>query len=266
MAAEPMYQQIAHKIRVQIEQGELAPGAQLPTELELREEYSASRNTIRDAIKVLTREGLVTTQPGRGTFVLNTIDPFVTTLTADPATGFGGGEGVSYFSEARKSRREPNATQPRVEIQAASDVVAGHLRLGEGDQVVCRHQQRFIDGKPYSLQTSWYPFRFVEEGATELLRAVDVPQGIVEYLREELGIVQKSYQDLVEVRPPNDTEIDFFELARGSGVSICEIRRTAFDADKNPYRLTVTVYPSDRNLFLVNVGDVPRDAKTENGD
>ncbi|MFD0852994.1 GntR family transcriptional regulator, partial [Actinomadura adrarensis] len=92
--AEPMYQQIAQKLRFKIEQGELAPGAQLPTELELREEYSASRNTIRDAIKVLIREGLVLTQPGRGTFVPDAIDPFVTTLTADPATGFGGGEGV----------------------------------------------------------------------------------------------------------------------------------------------------------------------------
>jgi GntR family transcriptional regulator len=262
--AEPMYQQIAQKLRAKIEQGELAPGAQLPTELELREEYTASRNTIRDAIKVLMREGLVTTQPGRGTFVPDAIDPFVTTLTADPATGFGGGEGVSYFSEARAKRREPTVTQPQVEIQGADPVVARHLRVPEGDQVVSRHQKRLIDGKPYSLQTSWYPFRYVEQGATELLRAVDVPQGIVEYLREELGIVQTSYQDLIEVRPPNDIEIAFFGLARGSGISICEIRRTAYDDDRRPCRLTVTVYPSDRNLFLVNVGDVPRDATTEN--
>jgi GntR family transcriptional regulator len=253
--SEPKYQQIAHGLREKIARGEIGPGDQLPTELELREEYDASRNTIRDAIKVLLREGLITTQPGRGTFVPDTIDPFVTTLTADPVTGFGGGEGVSYFSEARASRREPTVTQPQVEIQAADPVVARHLRVPEGDQVVSRHQKRLIDGKPYSLQTSWYPFRFVEQGATELLRAVDVSQGVVEYLREELGVVQTSYQDLIEVRPPNDIEIAFFGLVGGGGVAICEIRRTAYDRDGKPYRLTVTVYPSDRNLFLVNVGD-----------
>ena len=35
MAQQPMYQQIAEKLRAQIESGELAPGDQLPTELEL---------------------------------------------------------------------------------------------------------------------------------------------------------------------------------------------------------------------------------------
>jgi GntR family transcriptional regulator len=259
---EPMYQQIAQKLRAKIENGELGPGAQLPTELELREEHNASRNTIRDAIKVLIREGLVTTQPGRGTFVPDAIDPFVTTLTTDPTTGFGGGEGVSYQSEVMASQRKPSYSQPQVEMQFADPVVARHLQVEEGSQVVSRHQRRFIDGKPYSLQTSWYPFRFVERGATKLLEALDVPQGIVKYLQEKLGIVQKGYQDLIEVRAPNDIEAAFFGLARGSGVSICEIRRTAVGPDGKPYRLTITVYPSDRNLFLVNVGDVPRDTPT----
>jgi DNA-binding GntR family transcriptional regulator len=49
----PMYRQIAEDLREQIESEQLAPGAQLPTELELRERYGASRNTIRDAIRWL---------------------------------------------------------------------------------------------------------------------------------------------------------------------------------------------------------------------
>jgi GntR family transcriptional regulator len=61
--ANPMYRQIAEDLRGRIESGELAPGRQLPTELELRESYSASRNTVRDAIKWLTSLGLVTTRP-----------------------------------------------------------------------------------------------------------------------------------------------------------------------------------------------------------
>jgi GntR family transcriptional regulator len=264
--ADPMYQQIAQDLRRKIASGELAPGTRLPTELELREEYGyVSRNTIRDAIKVLVRVGLVTPQPGRGNFVADVIDPFVTTLTSDPATGFGGGEGVAYMSEVRERRREPSYSQPQVEIQFADAVVADRLRVPKGSQVVSRHQKRFIDGKPYSLQTSWYPFRFVEQGATQLLHAIDVQPGIVTYLQEELGIVQAGYQDLISVRRPNEIEISFFGPAHG-GAAMCEISRTAFDADRRPYRLTVTVYPSDRNLFLVNVGDVPQDAMTENAE
>ena len=86
--ANPMYRQIAEDLREQIESGQLEPGQQLRTELELREHYNASRNTVRDAIKWLTNLGLVETKPGQGTFVVQKIDPFVTTLTGDPRTGW----------------------------------------------------------------------------------------------------------------------------------------------------------------------------------
>jgi DNA-binding GntR family transcriptional regulator len=82
--ANPVYRQIAEDLREQIESGQLKPGQQLRTEIELREHYNASRNTVRDAIKWLTSLGLVETKPGQGTFVVQTIDPFVTTLSGDP--------------------------------------------------------------------------------------------------------------------------------------------------------------------------------------
>ena len=47
----PMYRQIAETLREQIQSGDLQPGEQLKTELELREAFGASRNTVRDAIK-----------------------------------------------------------------------------------------------------------------------------------------------------------------------------------------------------------------------
>ncbi|GLW65410.1 transcriptional regulator [Actinomadura rubrobrunea] len=257
-----MYQRIAQDLRRRIAAGELPPGSQLPTEPELRQKYSASRNTVRDAIKVLIRDGLVIAQAGRGTFVSNEIDPFVTTLTNEPRTDFGGGEGVAYMSEVRMRKREPSYSQPQVEIQNATALIAERLRVEEGTKVVSRHQRRFIDDKPYSLQTSWYPFRLVERGAVKLLQAIDVQPGVVAYLEETLGIVQVGYQDLIWVRPPDDFESAFFELTRGSGVAMCEIARTAFDAEGQPFRLTITVYPTDRNRFLINVGDVPKDAMT----
>jgi GntR family transcriptional regulator len=87
--AEPMYRQIARELRQRITSGELGPGQQLPTELALCELHGASRNTIRDAIKWLTTNGLVETRPGQGTFVMVRLAPFITTLSADPETGLG---------------------------------------------------------------------------------------------------------------------------------------------------------------------------------
>jgi GntR family transcriptional regulator len=82
--AERMYLQIADDLKRKIEAGEPKRGSRLPTEIELREQYDASRNTIQDAIKWLTTHGLVETLPGRGTFVTYRITPLVTTLTGPP--------------------------------------------------------------------------------------------------------------------------------------------------------------------------------------
>ena len=134
--AEPLYRQIADDLRTKIESGALAQGSQLATEGELRDEYSASRNTVRDAIKWLTNLGLVETRPGQGTFVVEKMKPFVTTLTDDPPTGRGGGDEAIYLTEVTASGRMPNSSPPRVEIQRASNAVAKALRMDEGAQVV----------------------------------------------------------------------------------------------------------------------------------
>jgi len=248
-----MYQQIADDLRKQIDSGILGRGSQLPTELELREQYNASRNTIRDAIKRLTGQGLVETRPGQGTFVTLKVDPFVTLLTADPRVGFGGGEGATYLSQVSAEHRKPFATTPKVEVQTPPAVITGRLRVPPGTQVVSRHQERYIDDVPWSLQTSFYPMDFITRGATRLLMAEDLADGTVRYLADTLGIKQIGYRDWITARGPDDNEQKFFGISHDS--TVFEIFRTAFDQNKTPMRVTVTVFPADRNQFIVDVGD-----------
>jgi GntR family transcriptional regulator len=254
--ANPMYRQIAEDLREQIESGALEPGQQLRTELELRDRYNASRNTVRDAIKWLTNLGLVETKPGQGTFVVQTIDPFVTTLTGNPKTG--GVEGTSYQSEVNKQKRTPETSPVQVEIQEAVEPIATALRLREGAEVISRHERRFIDGTPWSMQTSYYPMEFADRGAERLRSARNVEEGTVEYLADTLGSRQVGYSDRITVRAPNPTEADFFKLPSDGRVPIYEISRTAYDGNGQPMRVTMIVYPADRNQFIVNVGEVPK--------
>ena len=254
---KPMYRQIAEDLRAQIESGGLEPGQQLRTELELREHYGASRNTVRDAIKWLTNLGLVETRPGQGNFVVQKIDPFVTTLTGDPRTGWGGDEGAVYLSEVAEKNRMPTSSPVQVEIQDASDDMATTLGITKGAEVISRHERRFIDGTPWSMQTSYYPMEFADRGAERLRRARDIEEGTVKYLASTLHIRQVGYSDRITVRSPNTIEADFFKLPSDGRVPMYEITRTAYDGNGQPMRVTVTVYPADRNQFIVNVGDVP---------
>lgn len=255
--ADPMYRRIADELRMEIESGRLGRGGQLPTELELRDQYGASRNTIRDAIKLLISLGLVESRPGQGTFVTEHIEPFVTSLTEDPKTGFGGSDGGAYlFKEGQHRRSE--ASEPRVEIQLGAGLVSNFLQVKEGTQLVSRHQQRFIDGTPWSLQTSFYPISFALEGATRLLEAMNIEQGTIRYLREAIGLEQKGYRDWITMRSPDAAEMNFFRLSPDGRVPLVEIFRTAFDQNGKPMRLTITLFPADRNQFVISVGDMPQ--------
>jgi GntR family transcriptional regulator len=253
LMAQPMYQLIADDLRKQIDSGALGRGSQLPTELELRERYDASRNTIRDAIKRLMGQGLVETRPGQGTFVTRKVDPFVTVLTADPKAGFGGGEGATYLSQVSAEDRKPFATTPKVEVQTPDKVITGRLRVPPNSQVISRHQERYIDDLPWSLQTSFYPMEFITRGATRLLMAEDIAEGTVRYLADTIGLRQVGYRDWITARSPDDNEQKIFGISHDS--KVFEIFRTAFDQDKNPMRVTVTIFPADRNQFIVGVGD-----------
>ena len=265
MAAEPLYRQIADDLRNKIESGELAQGSQLATEGELKEQYSASRNTVRDAIKWLTTLGLVETRPGQGTFVVEKPSPFVTTLTGDPTSA--GGEETVYLAEVAAHGRLPTSSQPRVEIQQATRVVARALRLEEDAQVVSRHQQRFIDDTPWALQTTFYPMSLVQRGATGLILPTDMIAGALDYLARECDIKQAGYRDTIAVRPPDENEARFFRLPADGRISVFEIHRLGFEKNGNRIRLTITVYPADRNRFRVNVGEVPiRERSAHNAD
>jgi GntR family transcriptional regulator len=257
MPGTPMWRQIAEDLRQKIESGDLGrDGQALPSELELQDTYSASRNTIRDAVKWLVTRGLVVTRPGQGTFVVLEVDPFVTLLGAD-ISARAGGEGAAFLSEAAAQRRKAQLSQVRVEIQQADGLIASELHLGGGETVVSRHQQRYIDGTPWSLQTSFYPMRFVERGAIRIIQADDITVGVVSYIEQTLGVKQVGRRDRLTVRTPNSTETQFFSLPDDGRVAVFELIQTGYDEAGDPFRVTITTYPSDRNQFVMNAGKVP---------
>jgi GntR family transcriptional regulator len=249
---QPMYRYIADDLRAKITSGELAPNDKLSTEGELSVQYEASRNTVREAIRRLTDEGLLESRPGQGTFVARRVNPFVTVLTADPKTGFGGGDTAAYLSEVLSTHREPTNSVPKIEVMTVSDAVARLLDVPPGSQVVSRSQDRYIDGIPWSRQATFYPMDFIQKGATNLLMAVDIEDGAVRYLADEIGVRQTGYRDWITGRLATEEEQAFFGITHNAAVFVDS--RVPFDQNNAPMRLTVTIYPIDRNQLVVNVG------------
>ena len=66
----PIYVQIIDQIHKQIDAGELKPGDQLPTVRELADRLEVNFNTVARAYRVLDENGAISTQQGRGTYVI----------------------------------------------------------------------------------------------------------------------------------------------------------------------------------------------------
>jgi DNA-binding GntR family transcriptional regulator len=66
---ENLVTRVANAIRYQVQSGQLARGVQLRGEIEFARELGVSRPTLREATRLLTREGLLTIRHGVGTFV-----------------------------------------------------------------------------------------------------------------------------------------------------------------------------------------------------
>ena len=251
MQAAPKYQQIADDLRFKIEKGELRPGDRLPPEPEMCTTYGASRNTVRLAIANLLNRGLVVHRQGLGTFVAEEIVPYTVLLSAERGWNGEAGQGGAYVQAVKLAGRNPETHRFVVEVQEATDDVAGHLDLAPGDPVVLRHAERLIDGQPWSIISSFYPMDIAR--GTRLELAGSIRQGVIRLL-DELGHKQVSYRDEITARMPDLPEHSFFRLP--GGIPLIVVDRTAYDAAR-PIRLTRHIYPADRNRIAYDQGPLP---------
>lgn len=72
ISPQRIYQEVANQLRRSISEGRLRPGDRLPSERDLSRMFGVSRNTMRDALRVLEASGLIELRLGStgGAFVL----------------------------------------------------------------------------------------------------------------------------------------------------------------------------------------------------
>ncbi|MEQ9070675.1 MAG: winged helix-turn-helix domain-containing protein, partial [Gimesia chilikensis] len=68
-ATRTKYERIGEHLKRQIREGQILPGTALPSEQQLASLFDSARSTVRQAMGLLEREGLVSRVQGKGTFV-----------------------------------------------------------------------------------------------------------------------------------------------------------------------------------------------------
>lgn len=134
-----MAPQLKEAIRQLITQDGMGPGDQLPTEPELSEHFHVSRNKIREALKLLEQDGMVTAIQGRGRFV--------SALGSLPIE-----RPVNIYESITELLQGLGYTVTNVVLsvdEAPADArIARELQLNEGDPVIRLVRLRLGDDQP----------------------------------------------------------------------------------------------------------------------
>lgn len=158
----PRYAQLADLLRGRLARGQWRPGECVPTLEELMREFEVARVTVRQAVEVLAREGLLSAQRGRGTFV-----------TAAPARTHGLRLKTTLKDLAEVYRHDrPQLTL--LEEAAATPA----LEPGEGKLAARYHFMRRVhsrEGAPYCVISIYLDHRVFRMAPARFRRETVVP-------------------------------------------------------------------------------------------
>lgn len=134
----PLALRVYDDLRERVSSGDFPPGDRLPTEAQLVDAYGVSRVTVREALRLLQRDGLVIARHGRGHFVAPQplIREPITELRS--VTQLLASLGYSVETEVIEERSEPAGRTADL-LGLASDAVVRRverLRRSEGETLI----------------------------------------------------------------------------------------------------------------------------------
>ena len=147
--AEPLYTQIRDDLVAKIEDGTYPPGTTIPSELELAESYGVSRPTVRQALQLLSEDGVVDRRRRRGTVV---VDRRSDRHFVDQIEDF---EGQLPLVEETAGHMSNKVLALRRELPPPS--VAQEMGLNPEAEAYLLMRLRSVDDVPQVIATSYTP-------------------------------------------------------------------------------------------------------------
>jgi GntR family transcriptional regulator len=244
----PLYLQLESILREQIDRGDLAPGDALPSEQELMNLYSVSRNTVRQALGQLAEDEVIVKVQGKGTYVSQTeikqgLDALRT--LSEVLTG------VGLVPEVRVLDVHMNPDVPAH--------VRRQLELESDEAVVRVKRQHLVQGEPVAFAVIYLSGRFPWRFSVDDLKR----ESIYSWLEEQQSVTVHSGFQVIKAKAATEEVADALGLQLGDPVLHVEntatsetgvaIDHTEFYFPPERYALTVTLRRNHTGIALENV-------------
>jgi GntR family transcriptional regulator len=236
-SAEHRYLQVARTLRKEIVDGVFPVGSQLPTEHDLCERFSVSRYTVREALRRLRDDNLISSRPRAGTMVVartasNSYAQDV--MSINDLLAFAAGAQFAIDYNGMVTIDEDLATRTGLAVGSEWLVVRGNRRADGTPEPIC-HTEYYINRA------------FAAVG--RLLQRHNGP--IFPLIEDLFGVsVVEVHQEISAVlATPRLSE----QLLVAVGSAALEMRRTYTTSDGELAQVTINTHPSSRFRYSMTM-------------
>jgi GntR family transcriptional regulator, trehalose operon transcriptional repressor len=226
------YLTIYNNIVEQIKSEQLQPGTLLPSENELTDQYSTSRETIRKALNLLAQNGYIQKVRGKGSIVID-ISKF-----DFPVSGL-----TSFKELAEKMDKKPRTIVNELALLKPEAYLRQQLQLSGKDQVWKVIRTREIGGERIILDRDFLVKKYVPELTEEICA-----DSIYSYLENELNLTISFAKKEIIVEEPTEEDRALLDLDGFHNIVV--IKNYVYLDDASLFQYTESRHRPDKFRFV----------------
>lgn len=232
----PLYYQFKQDLKTLIQDGTFQVNDQIPTENEFCEALGISRPTVRQALKELIQEGLLTRKKPLGTFVSQPkIDSYFFEQLA------------SFNDEMRLLGLTPTTTLLLKKVETCSKDAQIALNLSKDAKVLHLRRLRFANNEPMVVVDTYLPQSMFPNLENEDFEA----NSLYALLEQKYNCVIQSVNRTIEATLADEPTAKLLHVSKNS--ALCMTTTTSYNQNEIPMEYSIALYRGDRNKFSLKL-------------
>lgn len=210
ISRKPLYLEIIDFLSEDIKNGKYPPGSKIPSEGELAHEFSVSRVTLREALRVLEEDGVIIRRHGIGTFVRDRKIMPIQKLSKI----------ISASMMFKKAGLEDRFEKIQYKKIAATRRISEKLQIPLGSKVWEVERLRTIGKQPAIYSLDYFPASIVSKGGEEKLK--NYTHSLYKFLAEVCGQIPVQGQCILKPIPEDENLSAIMKAPRSASLMYLE--------------------------------------------